>query len=191
MTDDLTPTSGPDGSAAPTADPDAALRRSAAELVPLLHAQLRRQAQRARRLGPAGETLQTTALLHEAFLRLDRSGPWQDAQHFLGAAAMAMRQILVDDWRRRQALRRGGGTAEVPLEDGLEIAAPVPGADVLAVDEALRALEAQSPRLARLVECRFFAGYSEAETAQALGVSVATVQRDWAKARAWLHRALG
>jgi RNA polymerase sigma factor (TIGR02999 family) len=104
---------------------------------------------------------------------------------------MAMRQILVDDWRRRQALRRGGGAAEVLLDDGVEIAAPVPGADVLAVDEALRALEAQSPRLARLVECRFFAGYSEAETAQALGVSVATVQRDWAKARAWLHRALG
>ena len=190
MTDDLGPTADADRSPPDNTDGDTALRRSAAELVPLLHAQLRRQAQRARRLGPAGETLQTTALLHEAFLRLDRSGPWQDAQHFLGAAAMAMRQILVDDWRRRQAQRRGGGAAEVPLDDGIEIAAPVPGADVLAVDEALRALEAESPRLARLVECRFFAGYSEAETAQALGVSPATVQRDWAKARAWLHRAL-
>ena len=174
------------------------LHLSAARLAPLLYADLRRLAHRVRWGSGASDTLQTTALVHESFLKLQASPQWQDRQHFLCAAALAMRQVVVDDLRRRHTARRGGGAADVPLDSLPETAAAQAtthaddAADerILAIDQAMQRLAALNPRLARTVECRFFAGYSEAETAQALGVSVATVQRDWVKARAWLHRAL-
>jgi RNA polymerase sigma factor (TIGR02999 family) len=107
------------------------------------------------------------------------------------ASAMAMRQVLVDDVRARLTLRRGEGAAHVPLEEAEHVAAQDSDERVLAIDEALQRLVALNPRLSQVVECRYFAGYTESETAEVLGISVPTVQRDWVKARAWLHRELG
>lgn len=170
---------------------EAPLRAAAAQLAPLFYADLKRLARRIRSGVPAGETLQTTALIHEAYLKLQASPVWNDRQHFLRAAALAMRQVLVDDARARLADRRNGGERPLPLEAAAEVAAEAPDERLVAVDEALQRLAGFSPRLARTVECRYFAGYTEAETAEALGVAVATVQRDWVKARSWLYRELG
>jgi RNA polymerase sigma factor (TIGR02999 family) len=134
--------------------------------------------------------LQTTALIHEAYLKLQATPAWNDRQHFMRAAAMAMRQVLVDDVRARLTQRRGEGAAHVPLEEAEHVVAQDSDERVLAVDDALKRLVALNPRLSQVVECRYFAGYTETETADVLGVSVPTVQRDWAKARAWLHREL-
>ncbi|GAP34511.1 ECF-type sigma factor [Piscinibacter sakaiensis] len=176
----------------PAPDPDEderLLQRSAAELVPLLHADLHRLARRLRRRSAAGATLQTTALVHEVFLKLQGRPAWNDPSHFLRAAALAMRQVLVDEVRARLALRRGAGAEHLTLSAAESVCAADDADErVLRIDAALQGLGALSPRLRRTVECRYFAGYTEAETADALGVSVATVQRDWAKARAWLHR---
>jgi RNA polymerase sigma factor (TIGR02999 family) len=185
-----------DGSPALAGGADASehrLRQSAAELVPLFYADLRRLARRVRYESQASETLQTTALINEVYLKLRSVSAWNDRQHFMRASAMAMRQVLVDDVRSRRAQRRGAGAAHVTLDDPeVELVSAAAQDDqVLAIDEALCRLAALSPRLARTVECRYFAGYNECEAAEALGVSVATVQRDWAKARAWLHRELG
>lgn len=161
------------------------------QLLPLFYADLRRLARHLRYQSRASDTLQTTALIHEAFLKLQGVPGWNDRQHFLRAAAMAMRQVLVDDVRARLAQRRGGGAAHLPLEAAEHVAAAEDGDDrVLAIDAALVRLAALNPRLAQTVECRYFAGYTEPETAEALGVSLATVQRDWTKARAWLQREL-
>jgi len=159
-------------------------------LVPMLYDDLRRLARSARWQVSAGSTLQTTALVHEAYLRLSRSAGFNDRQHFMRSAAIAMRQILINLARDALADKRGAGAPEVALDDALEL--PTPSAESLVeVGDALQRLAALSPRLAQVVDCRFFGGYSEEETAAALGLSDRTVRRDWLKARAWLLRELG
>lgn len=159
-------------------------------LVPLLLDDLRKRASHERRRVRAGETLCTTALVHEAYLKLRRSGGWQGELHFLRAAALAMRQALVDHARQKLAARRGGGAI-----DSLEMIAAEPfwtsDERLVALDEALQRLSVLSPRLTRVIECRFFAGYSEVDTARVLGITDRTVRRDWIKARAWLYQELG
>ncbi len=161
-------------------------------LLPLVYDQLRAIAQRALQREQPGHTLETGALVHEAWLRLvdlERIG-WRDRAHFFGACAQVMRRVLIDYARRRQAEKRGGpAAAPVPLEEVIVAAQDRP-ADLLALDEALERLAALSPRQARIVECRFFAGMSVEDTAEALGTSPATVKRDWTLARAWLNREL-
>ena len=168
----------------PTGDPTTEL------LVAALYADLRRVAHRERRRVGASETMRTTALVHEAYLKLYQGGQWRDRAHFLGCAAMAMRQALVQHARARCATKRGGGVAAVALEEADSVLAE-PEESVVALDEALERLEQVNPRLARVVECRYFAGYTEAETAIALQVTERNVQRDWVKAKALLYEALG
>lgn len=154
-------------------------------LVAALYGELREVASRERwRLGDAG-TLQTTALINETWLKLHRVESWNDRQHFLRAAAVAMRQVLIDAARARYAAIRGGGAAV----DTLSAAENLSGESdesLLQIEAALTRLQALDPRLAQVVECRFFAGFSEPETAEALAVSERTVRRDWLKAKAWL-----
>ena len=158
-------------------------------------------------LAERGEhTLSTTALIHEAYLRMaaQRDVAWGDRAQFFALAAMAMRRVLVDYARRHRALRRGGAWHRVPAvgldardrtgdgsERGVQIAAVQRGDELLALDEALRRLAEIDERLSRVVEFRYFAGFSDEETATALGLTSRTVRRDWAKARAWLRRELG
>ena len=161
------------------------------ELVALAHDELRVLArQQLRRVRP-GHTLDTAALVNEAYLRLLGEGrvDWQDRSHFFAVTARAMRFVLVDHARRAAAGKRGGDRVAVTLDPEL-VAAPSPAETVLAVHAAIERLEAFNERLARLVEDRVFAGMSEEEMAEALGVSLRTVQRDWMRARAWLQRAL-
>jgi len=167
-----------------------AITVQAAELVPLFYADLKRLSRRVRSGAPTSDTIQTTALIHEAWLKLHRTRNWNDRQHFLRAAALAMRQVLVDDARSRLAGIRNHGQRPLPIEAATEVAADAPDERLIAVDEALAELAAFSPRLAQTVECRYYAGYTEAETAEALGLGITTVQRDWAKARAWLFQRL-
>ena len=165
---------------------DLPLRESSSTLVQALYAELKKVASLERwRLGNA-PTLQTTALINETWLKLHKVEGWNDRQHFLRAAAIAMRQVLVDSAREHYAEKRGGGI----IPDTMSAAERVPaGSDdeVVLVDEALTRLQVLDPRLAQVVECRFFAGYNEEETAQALGISDRTVRRDWLKAKAWLY----
>ena len=170
-------------------DPATSSLPASDDLVQALYAELRDVASRDRwRLGNA-QTLQTTALISETWLKLHKVQAWQDRSHFLRAAAIAMRQVLVDAARERYAAKRGGGLADLTLS----IAARMPaGSDeeLRHVDEALRRVQDLEPRLAQVVECRFFAGYSEAETAEVLGIAERTVRRDWLKAKAWLFTEL-
>jgi RNA polymerase sigma factor (TIGR02999 family) len=139
---------------------------------------------------PAGQTLQPTALVHEAWLRLggDEQPTWQNRAHFFGAAAEAMRRILIDNARRRRALRHGGGQERVDIDD-LELAAVADNDDqLLAVHEALDKLAAQDPRKAELVKLRYFAGLTIEEAALALGISEPTAKRWWTFARTWLYQ---
>jgi RNA polymerase sigma factor (TIGR02999 family) len=163
----------------------------AEELFPRLYAELREIAGRLLRGEVVGHTLQPTALVHEAWFKL--AGPNAprpvDREHFLALSARAMRQVLVDHARRRRALKRGGAVVDLTnADDRLGFAIPLD--DLIAVDAGLTRLAGHSERLARVVELRFFAGLSEEETARAIGVTTRTVQRDWAKARAWLHAEL-
>lgn len=160
-------------------------------LMPAVYAELRRQAARALRREAAGHTLQPTALVHEAYLRLvDHARvPWESRAQFFGVAARCMRQILVDHARARAAAKRGGAVLAVTLGEG-DAPAPEPTEEVLALDEALGRLTALDPDQARVVELRYFGGLTIAETAAALGVSPATVKREWAVASAWLRREL-
>lgn len=160
-------------------------------LVDALYADLHRLAHRERRraLGRS-DTLCTTALVHEAYLKLSRYGGFRDRAHFLSTAALAMRQVLVGHARKRLADKRGSGAALLPLDAAEDVLAESEER-IVALDDALAALEEANPRLARVVECRYFAGYTEPETAEALGVTDRTVQRDWAKAKALLYEALG
>ena len=157
-------------------------------LVPLVYDELRRQASRTLRRQKPGQTLQATALVHEAFLKLvDYTAvTWKDRSHFFAVAARAMRQILVDHARRNLADKRGGDATRIVLEDGTASVQPK-GVDLMALDDALERLEALDPAQARLVELRFFGGLTVEETAELLGSSPATVKRAWRSARAWLH----
>ena len=159
-------------------------------LFALVYDELRRMA-RAVRYGRAGQTLNTTVLVHEAYLKLTPFDgvAWKDRVHFFRVAARAMRQVLVNAAHRRVAQKRGGGQWAVTFDDAL-MAAPVPSEQLIALDEALRRLEALDARQAAIVEYRFFAGMTVEETAEALGVSAPTVKRDWRAARAWLAREL-
>jgi RNA polymerase sigma factor (TIGR02999 family) len=157
-------------------------------LFPLVYEELRQVARRALRRERPDHTLRPTELVHEAFLKLGAAeGPWQDRAHFLGVAARAMRQILVDHARRRLAGKRGGGMVPTTLED-IGSDEGLPPEEVLALDAALDRLEQMDARLRSLVEYRFFGGLSDREIAELLQVSERTVNRDWAKARAWLHK---
>lgn len=153
-----------------------------------LYAELHRRARGLRRRGPS-PTLSTTGLVHETYLKLRGHGGWVSREHFLNTAARAMRQVLVNAAEARVAAKRGGGAWVVTLDEDLGLA-PARPEELLALDEALGRFEQLSPRQARVVECRYFAGLSVEETAAALGVGAATVQRDWRFARAWLQRAL-
>jgi len=157
-------------------------------LMPAIYAQLRRIAGAKMAAERAGHTLQPTALVHEAWLRLGDVG-FENRAHFFGAAAEAMRRILVERARRRQCAKHGNGQDNVDL-DGVEIAAPVDGEELLAVHEALDRLAEHDLRKAQLVKLRYFAGLSFEEAAALLGVSVPTAKRDWSYARAWLHQAI-
>lgn len=151
-----------------------------------VYGELRSMANSGMRRERDGHTLQPTALVNEAFIRLKPGeSSWQNRRHFFGAAAQAMRRILVDHARQKQAEKRGDGLERVTLTD-LEIGAPEADMDVLAVNDALDRLATEEPRLAEMVSLRFFAGMSIADTAQALDLSPATVKRDWVFARAWL-----
>ncbi len=163
---------------------------TAARLAPLLMEDMRRHARRERRRVRAGETLRTTALVNEAYLRLQRSEGWQGELHFLRSAALAMRQALVDHARQKLAAKRGGGAVDSLEDHGFE---PFWVSDerMVDLDEALQQLSALNPRLTQVIECRFFGGYSDLETARILGVTDRTVRRDWIKAKAWLFQALG
>ena len=160
-------------------------------LIPVVYAELRTQARRAMRRETPGHTLQTTALVHEAFLRLvdQRRIAWRNRAQFFGVAAQLMRRILVDSLRARRATKRGGGAHRLTLGDA-DVAVETPGDEVLALHEALERLAALDPAQARLVELRYFGGLTIEEAAEVLGVSAATVKREWAVARAWLRREL-
>src|SRR5262245_18653960 len=162
------------------------------EIFPLVYDVLRRIAHRKLRNERAGHTLSTTGLVHEAYLKLVRFDriEWEGRAHFLAVAAQAMRNILVTYALKRKAGKRGGGQEAGPLTEELAIA-ETPTRDLLALHRALERLEAIDSRQGRVVECRFFAGMSVEETAEALRISPASVKRDWALARAWLNRELG
>jgi RNA polymerase sigma factor (TIGR02999 family) len=162
------------------------------QLLPLVYAELRHVAARQLRSERADHTLQPTALVHEVFLRLvaaDRMTP-TSRTHFFAISARLMRQVLVDHARRKRADKRGGGATLIGLEEAATAAAPGSSVDVLALDEALEALSSLDARQCRVVELRFFAGLNIPETADALDISSATVEREWAMAKAWLHQRL-
>lgn len=160
------------------------------QMLPLVYAQLRRAARRELAVRPS-DSLSTTALVHELYLKFSRAerADWRDRAHFLGVAAVAMRHILVDRARRRTAEKRGGPTRHVTLDDDLT-AADTQAESLLELHEALDDLAKLDQRLARVVECRFFGGMTEQETADALDIAVRTVRRDWIKARGLLYQAL-
>jgi RNA polymerase sigma factor (TIGR02999 family) len=165
---------------------------AADELLPLVYDELRQlAAQRLAQEAP-GQTLQATALVHEAYLRLvdvKEGQPWDGRGHFFAAAAEAMRRILIDQARHKHSRKRGGSQRQVELDAGALLAAPqeYAAADLLALDEALQQLESEDPLKARLVKLRYFAGLSVAEAAEALGISPATAKRHWVYARSWLY----
>lgn len=162
-----------------------------AGMFPLVYDELRRIAHRHLTRESNGQTLSTTELVHEAYLKLiDQTRvEWKGRAHFLGVAAMAMRRILVDRARGRMRLKRGGTQLPVPLES-VDLSADEQADLVVALDDALNRLRALDDRQARVVECRFFGGMTEEETAEALGVGLRTARRDWAKARSWLYAEL-
>jgi RNA polymerase sigma factor (TIGR02999 family) len=159
-------------------------------LVPVVYKELRRLAHCELRKERPGHTLQSAALVHEAYFRLvGRELPqWEGRTHFFAIAAQLMRQILVDYARRRRASKRGSGAYMLELDDALSVAQGKDDVDLVAIDDALNTLAEVDPRQSRVVELRFFAGLSLEETSEAMGIATATVQRDWTAARAWLHR---
>ncbi|MCU0782614.1 MAG: ECF-type sigma factor [Verrucomicrobia bacterium] len=162
---------------------------AANELLPLVYEELRKLAAQKLAHEAPGQTLQATALVHEAWLRLggDEQPEWQNRAHFFAAAAEAMRRILIDNARRKRALRHGGGAERVDL-DGLDLAASVDDEQLLALHEALDRLAAHDAVKAELVKLRFFAGLTIEQAAQVMGFSEPTAKRHWAYARAWLYR---
>jgi len=160
-------------------------------LVPLVYDELRRIAQNYLRNERPGHTLQSTALVHEAYVRMIQQDlpQWQNRAHFFAVAAQLMRQILVDHARAHRADKRGGGACKLALEDAQESARPI-DVDIVALDDALKTLSGMDPQQGKVVELKFFGGLSIEDTAEVLGVSSSTVKRDWITARAWLHREL-
>ena len=158
-------------------------------LIPLVYEELRRIARRHLRGERPDHTLQSAALVNEAYVRLIdlKSPPWQNRAHFFGVAARMMRHILVDHARNRLAAKRGGGAARLTLDTQMA-SLRKPELDLVALDDALKRLESLDPQQCRVIEMRFFGGLSIEETASALDISPATVKREWATARAWLHR---
>jgi RNA polymerase sigma factor (TIGR02999 family) len=164
---------------------------AAARLLPLIYDELHRLAQDRMRKTPPGNTLQPTALIHEAYLRLVGSGDpgWNGRHHFFGAAAQAMRDILVEQARRKASLKRGGDRQRVPVHEQ-DVAIAEPNEDVLAVNEAVQRLEAEDPRKGQIVTLRYFAGLTAAETAAVLGVTERTIEREWRYIKVWLRKQL-
>ncbi len=165
--------------------------QAASRLVPLFYDELRRLARSLLARNPRGQTIQATALVHEAYLRIVGKDhvAWHGRRQFFATAAQAMRDILVEEARRKASLKRGGDRERVPL-DGEAIAMDSSEAHVLDIDEALTKLEKLAPRKVQIVQLRYFAGLSVAETADVLDVSVGTVEREWRYIRAWLSREL-
>ena len=168
-------------------DPDAL-----GKLMPLVYDELRHLAHRYVKQQPDGQTLQTTALVHEAYIRLAgrTAVNLQDRSHFFAVCAQVMRNLLIDRARARQAVKRGGGANQVELDEA-KVLAPGQDEQLLALDAALERLAAFDSRKSRIVEMRYFGGMSAQEMAEALGISVVTVKREWLKARAWLYREIG
>jgi RNA polymerase sigma factor (TIGR02999 family) len=161
------------------------------QLIPLVEKELRRLARRYMRREREDHTLQTSALINEAYVRLvdQENVGWQDRSHFFAVAAQVMRHILIDHARKHQYAKRGGGAEKVPLDEIADLS-DQRAAELIAMDDALRDLAEADPRKSQIVELRFFGGLSIEETAEALGVSPATVIREWRTARAWLHHAI-
>ena len=178
-------------------DAGAGNAQASAELLPLVYEQLRALAARKMSHRNPGDTLQATALVHEAYIRLmhDYAAPggdpagarWDGRWHFFSAAAEAMRRILIESTRRKLRLKRGGGRERVSLDDLAALTLDEPPDDLLALDEALDELAQRQPEVAELVKLRYFAGLTTEQAAEALGISVRTAGRDWAYARAWLY----
>ena len=164
-------------------------RRALDELIPIVYEELRRQAARYLRRERPDHTLQTTALIHEAYVRLvdQKDVRWQNRAHFFGVAAQLMRRILVDHARKDQALKRGGPAVALPLEEAAAVSGG-PDMNLVALDEALTKLAAVDERKGRVVELKYFGGLTAEEAAEVLGVSEATVRHDWGLAKAWLRR---
>jgi RNA polymerase sigma factor (TIGR02999 family) len=186
-----TPDGDPAGVTRLLSDLRAGRREAFDELLPLVYHELRRSARRELAARPS-DTLSSTALVHELYLKFSRArgAEWQDRAHFLSVAAVAMRHILVDRARRRTAGKRGGAQADVSLREDVT-AVDHDAEALLELHDALDQLAALDARLARVVECRFFGGMTEEETAEVLGVTARTVRRDWVKARGLLYVALG
>ena len=165
---------------------------SADALLKLVYTELHRQAHRYLQKERAGHTLQTTALVHEAYLKLvgQKSVAWESRSHFFAIAATMMRRILIDYAKTKHRVRRGGIHSDLPLENALTIRVSETDFDLLALDEALTRLAAKEEHLSKIVELRFFSGLDVAETAKVLGSSESTVKREWQIAKAWLHREL-
>jgi RNA polymerase sigma factor (TIGR02999 family) len=165
--------------------------KAAEDLLPLVYNELRRLAAHKMAQEAPGQTLQATALVHEAWLRLGGGDQpqWQNRAHFFGAAAEAMRRILVEAARRKKRLKHGGGLERLEVET-VELPAPMPDDELLALDEALTRLAQINPEAAELVKLCFFVDLTQEQAAKELGVSVSTVERRWAYARAWLFRAM-
>lgn len=161
------------------------------ELLPLIYNELRHLAHNFLYRERPGHTLQTTALVHEAYLKLidQRDARWQNRAHFFAVAAQAMRRILIDSARKHAAAKRGGGGEKVSLDEAANISLE-PDLGLLALDEALNELAEIDPQQSRIVELRYFGGLTIEETAQVMNVSPATIKREWAMARAWLHQAM-
>jgi RNA polymerase sigma factor (TIGR02999 family) len=165
---------------------------SADALLKLVYAELHRQAHRYLQRERAGHTLQTTALVHEAYLKLvgQKSIAWESRSHFFAIAATMMRRILIDYAKTKHRVRRGGVQSDLPLENALTISASQTDFDLLALDEALDRLASKETHLAKVVELRFFSGLGVEETAEVLNLSESTIKRDWQMAKAWLRREL-
>lgn len=161
-------------------------------LLALVYKELHRQAHRYLQKERAGHTLQTTALVHEAYLKLvaQKSVTWESRSHFFAIAATMMRRILIDYAKTKHRVRRGGVHSDLPLENALTISIGETDFDLVALDQALNRLAAKEAHLAKIVELRFFSGLDVVETADVLGVSESTIKRDWQMAKAWLHREL-
>jgi len=167
-------------------------KQATAELLPLVYEELRKLAAARMANEPADHTLQPTALVHEAYLRLvsEQARHWDSRGHFFAAAAEAMRRILVESARRKARAKHGGGRGRHAIGEAIDIALPLPCEELISLHEALERLESSDPQAAQLVKLRFFAGFSMPEVAEAVGRPLRTVEREWTYARSWLHREL-